>query len=107
MIAKEFFQMDDRLGIQIPLLDKDWHDYSIGDQEGIVAQWEIIRGHIPDRIKELEGSINSRQAQLNVEENFELSCHLNSEISELASIINDLWIWYRTNQNVMEEKMHH
>lgn len=107
MNTKEFFQMDDRLGIQLPFLDKDWHEYGLTEQEGIVAEWEIIRGHIPDRIKELEVSINSRQAQLDVEENFERSCELNSEISELASIINDLWIWYRTNQNVIEEKMHH
>lgn len=107
MNKEEFFRMDDRLGIQLPLLNKDWHEYALAEQEGIVAEWEIIRGHIPDRIKELEVSINSRQAQLNVEENFERSCQLNSEISELASIINDLWIWYRTNQNVIEEKLHH
>ncbi len=107
MNIKEYFRMDDRLGIQLPLLNKDWHEYGVAEQEGIVAEWEIIRGHIPDRIKELEVSINSRQAQLNVEENFERSCQLNSEISELASIINDLWIWYRTNQNVIEEKIHH
>lgn len=107
MNTKEFFQMDERLGIQLPLLNKDWQEYELAEQEGIVAVWEIIRGHIPDRIKELEVSINSRQAQLNVEENFEKSCQLNSEISELASIINDLWIWYRTNQNIIEEKIHH
>jgi hypothetical protein len=104
--VEEFFQMDNRLGILLPFLDKEWNEYSLDEQEGIVAEWEIIRGHIPDRIKELEVSINSRQAQLNVEENFELSCQLNSEISDLASIINDLWIWYRTNQNIIDEKMH-
>lgn len=106
MNVEEFFQMDNRLGILLPFLDKEWNEYSLDEQEGIVAEWEIIRGHIPDRIKELEVSINSRQAQLNVEENFELSCQLNSEISDLASIINDLWIWYRTNQNIIDEKMH-
>lgn len=103
---QEFFQMDNRLGILLPVLDKDWHQYSLKVQEGIIAEWEIIRGHIPDRIKELEVTINAKQAQLDTEENFNLSCQLNSQIAEMASIINDLWIWYRTNQNVVEEKIH-
>ncbi|OQP01541.1 hypothetical protein B1689_04345, partial [Geobacillus sp. 44C] len=38
--------------------------------------------------------------QLSDENDFERSCRLNSEIAELASIINDLWIWYRMNQTV-------
>ncbi|WP_458412226.1 hypothetical protein ACNQFZ_15485 [Schinkia sp. CFF1] len=101
-----YFQMDKRLGILLPLLDKDWHEYRLDEQETIVAQWENIRGHIPDRIKELEASINIKQAQLDKEENFSLSCQLNFEISDMASIINDLWIWYRMNQNIAAEKMH-
>lgn len=60
---------------------------------------EDTRG-IPDRISELETQINRRQDQLADEENFELSCKLNSEIADLASIINDLWLWYRANQEI-------
>ena len=33
------------------------------------------------------------------------SCELNSEIGELASIINDLWIWDRTNEEI-SKKVH-
>ncbi|HHY72725.1 MAG TPA: hypothetical protein GX497_05790 [Bacillus bacterium] len=102
----QFFQMDDRLGILLPLLNKEWHQYSAVEQQTIVAAWENSRGHIPDRIKELETTINVKQSKLDIEEDFVCSCQLNSEISELASIINDLWIWYRMNQNVIEEKIH-
>ena len=59
----------------------------------------------PDRIADLEKMINQKQAQLSDESNFKTSCELNSDIAELASIINDLWLWYRANQTV-SEKMH-
>lgn len=103
---EEFFELNDRLGILLPKLDKEWHEYSIKEQQMILAAWENIRGHIPDRIKELEVIINSKQAELDKEENFARSCRLNSEIAEMASIINDLWIWYRLNQSLAEDKVH-
>ncbi len=73
---------------------------AIETQHDILFQWEQVRGAIPDRIFELEDKINQKQAQLSNESDFPRSCELNSEIAELASIINDLWIWYRTNQSV-------
>lgn len=99
------FIYDERLGIKLPDFDKDWDEYTFSTQTEILLQWEKIRGSIPDRIADLEVLINKKQAALNNEENFQKSCELNSEISELASIINDLWIWYRTNQNI-SDKIH-
>ncbi len=103
---EQYFIYNERLGIQIPALDKDWEDIPAEVQQAILLKWEQIRGHIPDLIKELEHSINTKQHQLSDESNFETSCLLNSQISELASIINDLWIWYRTNQDISAEKVH-
>lgn len=102
---KEYFSFDHRLGIHIPNLEKDWTEYREETQQAILFHWEKIRGSIPDRIAELEQSINQKQAQLSDENNFKKSCELNSEIAELASIINDLWLWYRANQT-MADKMH-
>ncbi|WHX99608.1 hypothetical protein [Neobacillus sp. DY30] len=102
---KEYFCFDHRLGISIPNLELEWAQYSEETQQAILFHWEQIRGSIPDRIAELELSINQKQAQLSDESNFKTSCELNSEIAELASIINDLWLWYRANQTV-SEKMH-
>lgn len=96
------FQFDERLGISLPILYKDWSLYPEDQQMEILLKWEEYRGHIPDRIVELEKIINEKQAQLNNEEDFVRSCELNSEIAELASIINDLWIWYRINQSIVE-----
>ncbi|MBM7644813.1 gas vesicle protein [Scopulibacillus daqui] len=90
------FVYDKRLGIQIPVLEKTWEEYHQETQEQIISDWEKIRGKIPDRIKQLEGEIAEKQNQLSQEENFEKSCRLNSKIADLASTINDLWIWYRT-----------
>ncbi|WP_280769917.1 hypothetical protein [Salipaludibacillus daqingensis] len=94
------FVYDSRLGIDIPDLEGSWEQLSIDKQSETLAKWENIRGIIPDRIKELENSINYLQNQLYQESNFQLSCEINNEISELASIINDLWIWYRTGEEI-------
>jgi hypothetical protein len=97
---EQYFIYDERLGIPLPKLEKEWEDYSEDEQHAILLRWENIRGTIPDRIAELEKIINEKQDQLSDENDFERSCRLNSEIAELASIINDLWIWYRMNQTV-------
>ncbi len=103
---KEFFTYDQRLGMLVPDIIEEWDELSKQVQQDILLNWEEIRGSIPDRIAELETTINQKQAQLSNENNFTLSCKLNSEISELASIINDLWLWFRANQT-MSAKTHH
>ncbi|MEH7373828.1 hypothetical protein [Neobacillus drentensis] len=102
---KEYFSFDDRLGIELPDLTMELADYSIETQEDILLYWEQVRGSIPDRIGELEIQINQKQALLSNESNFPRSCQLNTEIAELASIINDLWLWYRANE-VLSTKVH-
>jgi len=99
------FTFDERLGIDLPSLQHAWEDYSRDRQEALLAHWESIRGTIPDRIYEIEQNINLKQDQLSIEENFETSCRLNWEIAELASVINDLWLWYRTHQDI-SSKLH-
>ncbi len=94
------FQYDDRLGISIPILTREWTEYRLEEQQLIMHKWETERGTIPDRIQELERSINEKQDALNNEDSFAASCQLNTEISELASIINDLWLWFRTVPDV-------
>ncbi|RHW40744.1 hypothetical protein D1B31_11175 [Neobacillus notoginsengisoli] len=101
---EQFFSYDSRLGIPVPDLTKDWQDYSVETQEKILFSWEQIRGAIPDRIIELETLINERQGDLSNESSFSRSCELNTEIAELASIINDLWLWYRAGDNALDEK---
>ncbi|MGD6855554.1 hypothetical protein [Bacillus infantis] len=97
---EDVFILDKRMGIAVPVLDGEWEEYPQEDRQEILYIWEKIRGGIPDRISELETQINRRQDRLADEENFELSCKLNSEIADLASIINDLWLWYRANQEI-------
>jgi hypothetical protein len=94
------FAFDSRLGISIPQLKTDWEELDPALQEKTLAEWENVRGDIPERIKSLEQKINKLQQDLYEEENFERSCLLNSRIAELASVINDLWIWYRTGEEV-------
>ncbi|WP_062047756.1 hypothetical protein [Bacillus sp. JCM 19034] len=89
------FIYDRRLGIELPLFEQSWDalDYKIKDVT--LKKWEEIRGTIPDRVKEFEEKIRIVHLQLSDEEDFETCCRLNEEMAELASIINDLWIWFR------------
>ena len=96
----EFFKYDERLNILVPHLLKDFSEHSSQVQNAILTKWEEIRGTIPDKIKLIEQTINHKLALLNDEEDFEISCQLNYEIADLASKINDLWIWYRTDQSI-------
>lgn len=92
---QRYFSLNKRLGIELPMLEKSIEDYDLDMQHDILFHWEKVRGSIPDRIKELEVEINKRQKKMNMEEDIHTSASLNSEIAELASIINDLLIWYR------------
>jgi hypothetical protein len=96
-MAKDFFVYNSRLRIHLPHLTKEWRAYSSQEQESVLLEWERIRGAIPDRIQEIEVEIEQLQGELAQEEDFDKSCRINGEISDRASQINDLWIWYRTN----------
>lgn len=100
---RDQFSFDQRLGIPLPDLTVEWDHYSKETQQSILLYWEQIRGSIPDRIFELEDQINHKQARLSNESDFPRSCQLNTEIADLASIINDLWLWYRANQTLSEK----
>ncbi|WNR43203.1 hypothetical protein [Paenibacillus roseipurpureus] len=101
-----YFQYDERLGIEIPVLELEWDQYSSTIRMEVLFQWEQIRGVIPDRILKLEKQIIEKQNKLDVEDDFLTACTLNSDIADLASIINDLHLWFRTNQD-LESKTHH
>lgn len=105
-IRMKHFRFSERLGISLPDIQGKWEKIHTDEQELILIQWENIRGSIPDQIAKIEELINAKQEELNNEENFSRSCQLNAEISEHASIINDLWLWFRLHQDV-SERVHH
>src|SRR5690554_3288364 len=100
------FVFNERLQIHLPELEWTWDHYTSDEQSEILARWEEIRGRIPDQIIAFEAEINEKQEKLNHEENFNQSCALNTEISEIASKINDLHLYYRLNQQVGAIKSH-
>jgi hypothetical protein len=101
------FQFSERHGISIPCLAEDWDKLSIEQQTAILARWEMIRGNIPDHIMRFESKIRIKQQQLFEEDDFEQSCLINGDIADLASRINDLNIWFRTQQDLEgDSKMH-
>lgn len=99
------FDWNDRLCIHVPVLLQDWESYSATEQAAMIGEWEMIRGSIPEQIIAFEKIINKKQGELFEEESFEKCCHLNFEIADYASRINDLHIWYRMNQE-LESRRH-
>jgi len=101
------FAWSDRLGIFVPSLQQDWDSMTRREQAAVLERWEDIRGKIPDRVMRLEEEIKIKQDDLSDEEDFSASCRLNRDIAELASRINDLHIWFRTQQDLDEETKRH
>jgi hypothetical protein len=104
---KHYLIEDTRLGIPVVRIsEKEWDDLSFENKQQLLYEWELIRAKIPGRIHEVEAMIIVRQDALSLEDNFETACRLNREIYELASIINDLHLWYRANQEISEKQLH-
>lgn len=101
------FTFNERLGIRLPRLTEDWDSLSLSRQIALLELWEQIRGNIPDRVKRFEEEIKIKQTMLHEEENFAASCRLNGDIAELASRINDLHIWFRTQQELDRDSKRH
>ncbi|MBW5445069.1 hypothetical protein GE107_03190 [Cohnella sp. CFH 77786] len=101
------FAWSERLGIHLPSLETDWDSLGRERQTAVLEFWENVRGTIPDRVKRFEEEIKVKQDRLSAEEDFGASCRLNGEIAELASRINDLHIWFRTQQDLDEDTKRH
>jgi len=100
---KELFHFDERLRIDIPNLQREWHEYSLAERIHILELWEPMRGRIPGVVAEFEAEIDSRNQSLQHEENWEQTVAWMNEISDYASRINDLNILYRTQPDADEE----
>jgi len=99
VLLRYAFIHDERLGISLPSIPLEWEEYTSEERADILLAWEEVRATIPDRIIQVEAVIIEKTRQLSEEENFIRSCELNSEIHELASLINDLNIWFRVQQD--------
>ncbi|MCY0875783.1 MAG: hypothetical protein OWT28_05895 [Firmicutes bacterium] len=94
------FQADERLGISVPVLTRDWTDYSLDERRLILERWEIERGQIPHQISVFEAEITTLQEAMHHEEEWEQTVALMEQINDYASRINDLNIWFRTQPDL-------
>jgi len=92
------FHYNERLGIELPIFYTQWENLTKEEQHHVIFRWEKIRSSIPDRIKELEIMIAERENKLQVEDHFQTFCQLSAEISDYASRIIDLNLWFRTQE---------
>ncbi|CAI6082532.1 hypothetical protein COHCIP112018_03676 [Cohnella sp. JJ-181] len=97
------FVWDGRLGIPLPRFVVPWDEMDAEKRAAVVERWEAVRGRIPDAIMAREADIRRMLDDMFEEEDFGRCCSLNGEIAEAASVIHDLQIWYRTQQDLEEE----
>lgn len=96
----EHFAYDDRLGMEVPRLMREWSEYTVEERERILADWESLRGGIPAVIARFEEEINDRHERLQRVEDWDESVRLLTEVNDYASRINDLNILFRTQPDV-------
>lgn len=97
------FEYDERLGIKLPHLLRDWETLPADERHAMIMEWEQIKARIPDRIMDLEKQIEAHQDKISKEEDWDTVCLLYGELYSIASIINDLHIWSRVNQDFAPE----
>lgn len=98
-IEKYKFVFDPKLGIKIPHFQIDWEHFTQDEQTEIISLWEQERAKIPERIKQLEQEIHDLHRSME-DMDFAQYCEMHKEVISLASAINDLNIWYRTEAEI-------
>ncbi|WP_372663917.1 hypothetical protein [Cohnella sp.] len=101
------FEYSERHGILIPSLTNDWDELNLDHQTAVLAKWEMIRGNIPEHVMRFEAAIRIKTQLLFNEDDFLESCRINDDIADLASRINDLHIWFRTQQDLDRDTKQH
>lgn len=97
---EQVFVYEERLGIEVPHLQKDWHDYSRAERTSILEKWELMRGRIPELIADFEAKIKNLNELLFQEEDWDKSVELLQQTSDFASRITDLNILFRTHPDI-------
>jgi hypothetical protein len=106
LLKKYDFKYNERLEINTPYMYVDWEQLTQEEQYQVIYRWEKVRSQIPDRIKYLEKMIQERELKLQIEDDFQSFCQLSKEISDLASRVIDLNLWFRTQEESTADKVH-
>ncbi len=94
------FNLDPRLGIELPDLSTPFESLSPEEQEDVVYQWEGIRARIPERIMKFEQVIEDILEAIHHEEDWDTIASYFAEISDYASRIAELNTWRRVDQSL-------
>lgn len=105
-MEKYRFQYNDRLKIELPTFYVEWEELSTKEQYEVIRRWEQTRAQIPDLIKEFERMVQERELQLQIEDDNPTFIQLSKEITDYASRIIDLNLWFRTDEEVASSKIH-
>ncbi|MCF8565780.1 hypothetical protein LLE49_13735 [Alicyclobacillus tolerans] len=103
----QFFNLDARLGIEVPDLSVAFEDLPTEDRERILVHWEAIRARIPEQIMKFEHVIEDLLKAVHHEEDWDTIAAYFSEISDYASRINELNTWRRIDPALHPVPVHH
>jgi hypothetical protein len=94
------FQMDSRLGIELPDFSVPYEELPPSEQEDIIVRWEVIRSRIPDQIMKFEHVIENLLDEVHHQENWDIiSAHF-ADIADFASRIHELNTWRRVDPSL-------
>ena len=103
MTQHPYFRHNDRLSIPLPAFPQPFEEMAPTDQESVIAVWEAIRARIPDRIQELEQTIQTHLESISETEDWERIISWFDEISDIASRIAELNTWRRVDPHLTYE----
>lgn len=94
------FNLDTRLGIELPDLSTSFESLGLDEQEDVLYRWETIRARIPERIMKFEQVIEDILDAVHHEEDWDTIAAYFTEISDYASRIAELNTWRRVDQSL-------
>lgn len=94
------FNLDPRLGIELPDLATPFESLSLQEQEDVLYRWEGIRARIPERIMKFEHVIEDILDAVHHEDDWDVIAAYFAEISDYASRIAELNTWRRVDQSL-------
>lgn len=94
------FQLDERLGIEVPNLAIPFEELRSSEQEEMLIRWERIRSRIPDQIMQFEHEIENLLRRVHEEDDWDTIADHFAQISEYASRIAELNTWRRIDPSL-------
>jgi hypothetical protein len=101
-MLQQSFVIEPMLNIEVPNPATNWEAYDERELSEVAFYWERTRETIFARIQAFEEALQDKQTELDRCDEFQLSCQLVQEISELSEKLLKLnqWLYWNDADNI-------